>query len=117
MKTSAILLAAAAFGSAQAGFNGTVTDVDTSTVTVPCSTSTSIPYLGSAPLGTGTVTFTPPGNGSHTYTRPTLSPTTSPTTTGTTTGPSSVVTAGASSLDARVFVGAVAAVAAIAFSL
>jgi len=99
MKATQTLLAlAAVFGSATAGYNATVTDIASYTVTVPCST------------GTGTGGFTATGNGTL-YTKPTPTPSSTPT------GPSTVVTAGASSLDARVFIGAVAAVAAIAFTL
>ncbi|EPE04620.1 hypothetical protein F503_06169 [Ophiostoma piceae UAMH 11346] len=102
--TQTLFTLAAAFGAAQAGWNTTTTVAVTDVVTVPCTTST-----GTAASGTGV--YVPTSNGT-TYSVPAV-----PTGTGATTVPSTPVTAGAGALDARVFVGAVAAVAAVAFTL
>ncbi|CAK7267727.1 hypothetical protein SEPCBS119000_002698 [Sporothrix epigloea] len=95
-QTLAVL--AAAIGSASASWNATATDVTTVLATVPCPTA---PVGTAVSSGTGFVTV--PANASYTTSSPT--------------GPSAVVTAGASSVDVRVYLGAAAAVAAIAFSL
>ncbi len=86
--TQTLVALAATFASANAYYNATTTEVGTVVVTVPCSTGTGSPAI----------------NGTGSYTIPTASPT-------------SVVTAGAAALDSRVFLGAVAAVAAVAFTL
>ncbi|CAK7271738.1 hypothetical protein SEPCBS57363_004776 [Sporothrix epigloea] len=102
-QTLAVL--AAAFGSATASWNATATDVTTVIATAPCPTGT--PYGTGVGTGTGFMTAT----ANSTYTKA------PPSQISGTVGPSAVVTAGASSVDVRVYFGAAAAVAAIAFSL
>ncbi|CAK7564431.1 MAG: hypothetical protein SEPTF4163_002322 [Sporothrix epigloea] len=106
-QTLAVL--AAAFGSASASWNATATDITTVIATAPCPTGTPLGTGVGTGVGTGTGFITATANSTYTKAPPSQS--------SGTVGPSAVVTAGASSVDVRVYFGAAAAVAAIAFTL